>query len=873
MSMRNIFCLLISAMIIASATIQGAFAERIQSSAAQAVISQQGPSEVKPSPKISTDTLLWFAAEDSSGSSSWNDRMTGDAWTTLNLRAIPDQEISWHADDLLVCNGDSAWLCADTAIAGKYGCGYDDMWLQFLDTPDVLLGPEDTSAFLIYRADLMCEEEESFPWAFSWDGYQVRLSVNGGAYQEIKPYQVADNSSYYRGGQFYGEYDSLWALGYITETGGGFSTNRPDIMSCDQPLIFDLRGYQGCLLSIRFMFASDAWHSTSEEDSLFGLYLDDILVVDGMDSLTLATLPDPLGGDTLFFEDCEGPANQMISSTPPPSTALWWLEPGGYGGSGYRASDSDSATGEYLANMEEMLISPWIRRNDLGADITELWLDYHLRGNFNDLNLGDDYVRNLYRTDAQDWTGISTLTQPTDYFFADFDDNDWWDMSQWGDIIRDLSPLLDSTNWDSMQVAIYVYTDSDEPQPGNAGFQVDDVIITGQVGNYYNIGVTAARIPFPNSNDVEAHLDTVAVTNHQANTVGPDDYQVRMTILDSTGAAVFGPGTAISLSPTPQIDSAATVKVPLDPSAGSWTPAEEGLYTFKIWTECTGHHEEVFPDNDTLKNGAGSLPAAYNYPAGTGGLRYHDQDYYSYDHNSAICMHTDMIAAVRYTPDPGLYPFDLKWAELVIREYGYDFDLLVFGPGDETQPGALLATIPFSTPDNGGSKGLQFVELSATPALRNLTSKFWMGIQSHTITHPEKVLYYESYDPSILGRWDHSYFYDGVSWEKRTCDYVFTAGISFRSVFPEAEKSGDDLHIDWNDVSQAAKYYIYREMDSEPEPTAPFDSTMVSDYTNFGVVGAGAGYYYWFHTVHQDNVVYDKLSESVSDFGRELRNE
>ncbi len=874
LSMKKVWRSLIVSAIIISVFIPNGYAKSPGPRPAQAILPHQSSSGTNPAPKVSTDTLAWLAAEDGGGSSSWNDRISGDPWTMLNLHSPPEQDEYWHVDDLLACSGDSAWLCADTAIAGKYGCGYDDNWLQFLDTPAFSLGSEDTSTFLIYRADLMCEENNTFPWTYSWDGYQVRISVNGGAYQEIEPYQVSDDNSYYRGGRFYGEYDSLFALGMFGYTGGGFSTDRPDLMSCDQPLIFDLRNHAGDLLSIRFIFASDASYSTAEIDSLFGLYLDDILVVDGMDSLTLATLPDPLGGDTLFFEDCEGPANQMSAGTPSPEDTWWWLESGGYGGSSYKASDSDPATGEYLANMAEMLISPWIRKDDLGGDVTELWLDYHLRGNFNDPDLGDDHVKNLYRTDAQDWIGISTLTQPTDYFFADFDDNGWWDMSQWSDIIRDLSPLLDSTNWDSLQVAIYVYTDGDEPQPGNAGFQVDDVVVTGQLGNYYNIGITAARIPSPNSNDVQVHLDTVAVTNWQSNTVGPGDYHVRMTILDSTGAAVFGPGAVISLAPTPQIGSLATVKVPLDPSAGGWTPAEEGMYTFKIWTECTGNHEDIYQDNDTLWNDVGAFPQAYCYPAGTGELRYHDQDFYSHAEDDAVSLGFSDIAAVRFILDPEMYPFDLEWIDIMMLEYGHDFDLLIYGPGSQTQPGTLLATVPFSVPNTFGDKELQRINVSAVSALKGLNSEFWVGVEADFTTSPFQVIYYEGSDSDILGEWDHSYFYDGATWEKREQDWLITAGIRFRTIFPEGYAAGADLHLEWDDVSQAAKYYVYREADPEVGDPTLFDSTAVSQYTDPGVLGGpGSGYYYWFHTVHQDGVVYDKLSEPIGDFGRELTNE
>ncbi len=835
-----------------------------------------------------TDTLLHFTAE----GLSWNDRITGALWGTADFTTALTGDTLWHRDTFNAISGSYSLWWGDPEV-GPNG-GYLSERIDYTSMPEIILAADQDSVFLIYKHYVRCEEFHDTFIRESWDGYNVRVDVSGDAlgYYEIAPYKVESDSSHYQNenpiacdtanewdilrcwefwGQQIGPYISpydQWLGGYSCDGTGRGGTET--IVT----KVYDLRPFAGDTVRITFAGASDWANDTLDDSTLFGYIIDDVMIMDDMDSAMVADLN--LTGDTLFFEDFEDGDPGWGSGIPDRPTGNWWhLSTSSHTGN-YGALCGDSSSYRYPLDANNAIVSPRIAHADLDTAMSSLRLDWWMRC---DPGTNHPLAWNAYKLDDGEWTYISWLhvLQDEAYELDMIDNFQWWHNDAWSDTLFDLTPLLTDppVPWDTMQVCVGFLSSGTDDTTGTVGLQVDDIALIGEVGVFaeIDIGVTAARISSPNANDVVLSMDTVAVTNYEPAAVTPGTYVVRMTILDSTGTAVFGPGTVISATPTPQIDSLATAKVPLDISACRWTLSEEGWYSFRIWTEAVGTYLDTNPDNDTLKNDDSSLPAAYNYPAGTGELRYHDQDFYSYDHNSAIWLNTDMIAAVRFTPDPGLYSFDLRWAQLIIREYGYDFDLLVFGPGDETQPGALLATVPFSTPDNDGSKRSQFVDLNAAPALRDLTSGFWMGIQPHTDTMPDKVSYFEGNDPDILGGWNYSYLYDGATWEKREWDWIITAGISFRTIFPMAEKSGDDLHLNWVDVSQAAKYYVYRETDPEPDPIAPFDSTTVSSYTDPGVVGIGAGYYYWFHTVHQDNFVYDKLSEPVSEFGRQLRNE
>ncbi|MCK4597272.1 hypothetical protein KAU04_04500, partial [bacterium] len=315
--------------------------------------------------------------------------------------------------------------------------------------------------------------------------------------------------------------------------------------------------------------------------------------------------------DTIAWFSAEGPSWQDEKMAPaewdtvgvPPGSCRWWLAFGGQGGSVYKAWDSDPMTGKYLPNMDDRLISPKIARVDLDTNFTNLWLNYCLRGQIDDDDLypNIDYVSNEYRVDGGEWQYINTLHGIHYRFvFWNFDDSDWWKMDEWPDSFWDLTPLLsDTVAWDTLEVCIHFHSDDDQPGPSNVGLQVDNVTIIG-FGYPNDLGVTAAQLPSPNANDVKLFMDTLAVENYGFLTASSGAYFVKMTIVDSNGTVVFGPGTIISDLFPPAIEPMQTALVPLNDAVCNFTLTEEGVYDFFIWTEWsdTTDHD---PSNDTLR--------------------------------------------------------------------------------------------------------------------------------------------------------------------------------------------------------------------------------------------------------------------------------
>ena len=366
---------------------------------------------------------------------------------------------------------------------------------SYFESSPVRLSGDLDSLFLIYKHRIRCEDENYFPWAESWDGYNVRIRVAGAdtLYEEIEPYQVADDSSYYAPlsrythqwdvlrcweahGEQMGPYDSprdQWI--------GGFSNDEEDSV---ETKIFDLRPFAGDTIQICFVGGSDWAVCTADSSDFFGYIIDDILVVEGVDSTRLADLPSPLGGDTLFFDDFEGPYQTWSCYNKYPIGDHWWLASGGHSGS-YKAMCSNDSTLEYVALMDNAIISPKFAREDLPgwpAGPDSLWLHWWLKGSVDSVNA---WAYNMYKLDVGGWEHVSTLHSPYEEKGYDLDSltNDQWKLnrewSAYGIGMHDLTPLL-SAGWDTLQVLVGFGSNASAVPPGVIGLQADDIALIGK---------------------------------------------------------------------------------------------------------------------------------------------------------------------------------------------------------------------------------------------------------------------------------------------------------------------------------------------------------------------------------------------------------
>jgi len=843
--------------------------------------------------KAVIDTIAHFTGE-SGGSPTWQDRKMAPAeWDTVDNTIPPPPEdwvLYWHVDTVEVVNGDSAWWCGDPSI-GPYG-GYGDDWYQTLISPVLHLPAGSDSIVLEFDQLLRCEIN-TYVSVFSWDGYNVRIDTSDFAtdnFFEIKPYHPEDDSSYYKPPiQFppslrnhFGEYDSLWCWDYNRDPKGhgGISVDSSTVL---YPRIFDFSDFAGDSVKFQIVFSSDGAYNTEDDEDLIGLIVDDIKV-------TAFGTKDTV----LLNETCE--AAQMPHKMTPatwfadPTGNYWWLStPDAHTGI-YKAWCSLPGTGNYVSNLENALVSPKIYRANLDTNMADMWLDWWLKCQVDAANTG---AYNEFKLDDGDWSYISTLHGVGSYYYGlgGVTNSEWWTVYQWSDFMHDMSPLITDTSihWDSLQVAVGFFSREATPPVGGLGLKVDDITLFGRIGYPNDLGVTAAKIPMPNSNDVRLYMDTVAVENYGFNTAGGGNYFIKMTIVDGANNVVFGPATQIAHPgppPPPDIPPLQTRKVALDTSVANFTLTQEGPYTFYIWSEWTAVTDDD-GSNDTLAteytppSKALHYPDTYNYPAGLAELRYHDQGLYMYPYFNVREMLPGEIAAVHFTPEERFYPFDLGLAIPHFNSDGSNVTLKVWGPGvDDDHPGTLWFDSTFTTTVDSLITPYP-INLDLVANLQHLSTDFWMGVEwADTV---DRCMAYEGGDDPTLStvQWNHSYLYTEGAWEQHSNDWYFEGMIRFRSVVdpiavtpsqsgPPKNSSGN-LYLDWNDVSQTYHYRIYRGTDAYGS-AALFDSAAASNYTdNSGVVGdVNTHYYYQILPVHQDSSIYGKASKRVGEFDRSV---
>jgi hypothetical protein len=843
------------------------------------------------------DTVFYFTAE----GPSWNDLVTGTPWDTVDYTK---QTIHWHVSTLNACNGESSWVMSDeNYLPGTPG--YGDAWVQILTSDPVHLDPSGGYPYhyMTYYHWLRCEEKHGgAPLKMSWDGYQVQVKTSGDTvFHEIKPYDVWWDISRYGwfpdGWDTYSQYDSLWAWGYGGYTGGGFSQDTTGYYpgGCSQK-VFDLRAFSDSTVQIRFMFGSDGAFNTLDDSSMFGLILDDITILASRGAIPGADTTNKPHFDvfdsayvadstiTLFLEDAESPPHAMTPSVPGATGSLWHLANVGHTGMNcaFDALQSGPGAENYIPNMEDILVSPPIARADLDTLMAELWVNFWHRGDVtNDPQHGDvntsEFVSVEYQLDGGPWTGISLLHDPTTwYVFQDLDPVTWTEFAGYSSDMRNLSPLLDTTeyHWDTLRVGIHFRSDGDPvTDPGAMGLQVDDVTLSGRLGFPFDLGVSALQIPSPNANGIPHWVDVVAVENYGFNTAAQGGYQVKMTILDNAGIPVFGPGANIAAFPTPQIESLEAALVPLDSSLANFTFNEEMVYEFYVWTEWTGGIVDGDASNDTLRAEytppakAYYYPDVYNYPSGQGGLRYHDQAFYTPGHIWRRLLDEGEIAAVHFTPEERFQPFDVALAWFYFWDGGattYDFHVYDSG----SLPGTPIHTEQFTT-SGGDSMAVVRIDLDTLTALQNRTADFWLGVEFPADVELDGMTM-EPDDPEVGGEWGHSYYYEdtleGYEWGEFENDWYLTAVIQWQIPWsiapslsgPPKNPLGTNIALSWEATQCTA--YVYREAEPYPDTVHFYDRFVCPTDADVGAAGdPDTSYSYWyFYVVHQDGYIYCK---------------
>ena len=182
--------------------------------------------------------------------------------------ACIDEEVplAWHVSEFNAYD-DSSWWCGYEDIGG-----YNDHWLQYLDTPPIDLS-ETESPELLFDTFWAVENPDGTesPWD-GWDGCNVWVSTDSGESFDVALPTVPSYTN-----------SSLWSFG-DSQQGWNMGPGIPGWTGSSDGWIsgfFDLSAFKSENTIIRFAFASDMAFCSSDDPQLLGFFVDNIKVKDG----------------------------------------------------------------------------------------------------------------------------------------------------------------------------------------------------------------------------------------------------------------------------------------------------------------------------------------------------------------------------------------------------------------------------------------------------------------------------------------------------------------------------------------------------------------------------------------------------------------
>ncbi|NQV16908.1 T9SS type A sorting domain-containing protein [bacterium] len=235
----------------------------------------------------------------------------GDGDNTLEdyyfVKVADLSSIPWHTSDFNAYEGGVSWWCGSEDING-----YNDAWLQFLDTDPITL-PAGASALNFNLKYAL--EEYAAPQTIDgctidgWDVSNVRISADGGSTWTSLVGTPAYGATSGFGWSFNG--DGCDIPGWGGQSGGWTNAS------------FNLDAYASQEVIIRFAFGSDASYSTADDATLTGFFVDNILVSAADDTLFFNDASDAVGLTASgilwadLFYDYSDPAS------PRPGSSFW----------------------------------------------------------------------------------------------------------------------------------------------------------------------------------------------------------------------------------------------------------------------------------------------------------------------------------------------------------------------------------------------------------------------------------------------------------------------------------------------------------------------------------------------------------------------
>ncbi|NQU05944.1 MAG: hypothetical protein HQ568_07610, partial [Calditrichaeota bacterium] len=622
-----------------------------------------------------------------------------DPWNGWTTQDLTDVGAMWHVSEENAYDEGSSWWCADEDLGG-----YDNHWLQYLNTPvlDLRDHEELTLNFMLYY---YCEEPEgNMPDGYDgWDGCNVWISTDGGEEWDV----ITPTGPEYDCESLY-SFGEEWGMGFDIPGWAGFNGEWLEAE-------FDLSDYAEEEVIIRWAFCSDPMWATGDNNGdpdreAIGMLVDEMQI---------------LYGDTILWENDGTEVNQMTTESMADAVGDLW-----------EISDENGHESDHSAHCPiEMGVMNGLTTPPL--EIPEegfyTYFDYWLICNtmMSDSD-ADSSLDDLFRIKISDDDGLSWEDMIYDYGHET--QRPWW-YEDWAQYGPDSWFRTDMPEWrgklNLTQFAgqtIYLrwifVTDSVMDDDQGTGLWIDDfrLLTTSQCEN--DVGISYMNLGYPIGVGLRTDCQLI-VKNYGMSTQNP--VRKFFQINDRRAA-------------------------PIMPWAGDLEPDESsqhnffiqnldfvGPATFKAWT--------AINDDEDLENDSVSFEFTI-YPEGVAKLGYDSRvgrDEVGFAENNG--------PAVLFTPSDdgfddqfdmlGLY---VTWGEAVQGDREAVTTLKVFDDTRGDFGNELYSADITVTPDDL-YPNVQYIDLSQVDALRNLDDDFWVyfnidnyyivGQDTITIPRPE----------------------------------------------------------------------------------------------------------------------------------------
>ena len=686
-----------------------------------------------------------------------------EGWRTVDFTGT---DTAWHKSDFREREEDGLhWWCGDTLedYAGP-PVGYDNRWLQWLDTPVLNLTDAGENLELTFDAWWLLEDPRIVPqWLGDYDAYDgwlVMISENGGDdFDALTPISPEYHAERIKGAGVFWDIGDLPGWFFMSIDGDFPDTNRaerrePEWLECS----FDLSEYRAEDIVIRFLLIADSTVAAPYDNIYLqesGICIDNILISDGETDFLVNNVdddPEPEGEDLRagFLPRAE------------PSGDHWEI------------TDEDGHESEHSAHcpieasLFNGLITPPIEIPEEGwYTYFDYWLIANTVGFDPDADGAlDDYFELLIRTESSGWQQIlydyGDPVNRSDWFenWAHYTPGTWFrdDLEEWRRM-HNLSQFAGET----VQLCWRVRTDGRMDDDQGTGIWIDDFRVMSTQALENDVGLDWLHIGYP----VAENLNTEC------------QVQVRN----------YGMITQNEIRKYYQIDDGRMA--PIVPF-GELGPDETEVFNFRLQRipyagMVVLRAYTALPDDDAPENDAIEVDLLI-YPENMYRLGYDDRRATTY-----ITFETGNPAVLFTPPDDGvpgafdLQAIDVGWFDNDIEEE-VNTTLRIFADnrgelGDELFSDEIRVI-----------SGVQRINLNEVDALKNLEIDFWVYF---SIDRDDNLPWFDgriiSEDTPYWGA-GHYYIDDGESVDERELEVQIQALITTDvSVEPDVVPSREEI--------------------------------------------------------------------------------